>query len=150
MADQPTRRCRACVLTCIDYRLHDSLTAFLSDKGLDADGADVVRVAGGVRMLIRPEHMRDQEWLLDQLRYVCEVHGAQEFHLINHEDCGVYGPELEPDPEGELVLHRMDLRSARALVKRQLGDVKVRSWLVREDGRLEPVELLSDSAGRGD
>jgi len=147
MAGQTTHRCRALVVTCIDYRLHGELTAFLSDQGLDTDGADVLRVAGGVRMLIRPVHMRDREWLMDQLRFAYDVHGVREFHLMNHEDCGVYGPELEPDPEAELVMHRQDLRSARALVKRTLDDVTVCTWLFREDGPLERVEFLPDSGG---
>ncbi|MBW2253478.1 MAG: hypothetical protein JRI25_02625 [Deltaproteobacteria bacterium] len=147
MADQLIQRCRALVVTCIDYRLHNKLTSFLSDRGLDTDGADVIRVSGGVRMLIRPAHVRDREWLMDQLRYAYEVHGVREFHLINHEDCGVYGPELEPDPEAEFVMHRQDLRSARALIERTLGDVTVCTWLMREDEPLERVEFLPDAGG---
>jgi len=135
------------VITCIDYRQHDKLMTFLSDHQLDADGADMIRVAGGVRMLIRPAHPRDRQWLMRQIRYAYESHGVREFHLINHEDCGMYGPELEPDSEEELVIHRQDLRSANALIKRALGDVTVSAWLMREDGPLERVEYLPDAGG---
>jgi len=147
MTSQSTCRCKALVVTCIDYRLHERLAAFLSDRGLDIDGADVIRVAGGVRMLIRPEYTRDKEWLLEQFSYAYEVHGVREIHLINHEDCGVYGPELEPDPKVEFVMQRQDLRSAGALIRRTLHDVEVHTWLMREDGRLERVELLQDCGG---
>jgi len=127
-------RCRACLLTCIDFRLHEPLARFLAQQQLEHAGADVVRVAGAARSLVQPRQPRDGDFVLEQLAVAHELHGIGQFHLINHEDCGAYGLESEPDSPEELAVHRADLRTARERVRQRFPGVEVQCHFMRLDG----------------
>ena len=122
-------RCRACVVACMDFRLNRAVNAFLAQRGLERGGADVIRIAGAIMALVRPTDPRDRDWLLSQLNVSYELHGVREFHLINHRDCGAYGPAVSADPARELQIHTGDLRAARELVRDAFPDVQVATHL---------------------
>ena len=130
-------KCRACIVYCMDFRLHEPLNNFLEDQKLDGDGADVVRVAGAIKSLSRPQNARDREFLLEQLNVAYELHGVRQLYLINHEDCGAYGLEDVVDSPEELALHAEDLRVARALLKDRFPDTEVLTYFMRLDGKAE-------------
>lgn len=133
-------QCRACLVYCIDFRLHEPLTSFLTDQKLDRDGADIIRVAGAIKSLSRPKEARDREFLLEQLRVAYELHGVRQFYLINHEDCGAYGLEDVVDSPEELAIHRDDLRVARVLLKDRFPDTEVYTYFMLLSGKAEPIE----------
>lgn len=132
--------CRACLVYCMDFRLHESLANFLADQKLVADGADIIRVAGAIKSLAQPQESRDREFLLEMLNVAYDLHGVRQFYLINHEDCGAYGLEDVPDSEGELATHGDDLRAARTLVKEIFPDVEVFTYFMWLSGKAEFVE----------
>ena len=84
-------KCKACLVYCMDFRLHESLANFFAQQKLDGAGADVIRVGGAIKSLAQPKEIRDREFLLEQLNVAYELHGVRQFYLINHEDCGAYG-----------------------------------------------------------
>jgi hypothetical protein len=132
-------RCRACVLFCMDFRLHGGLDRFLKDEGLDRDGTDLIRVAGAARALAQPDNPRDREWLLEQLGVSHDLHQARQIYVINHEDCGAYGPEQIPDSSLELEIHRRDLRAAGGLVRERFPDVEVIPCFMWLGGRADRI-----------
>ena len=131
--------CRACIIFCMDFRLSGALAAFLSAEKLDKDGADIIRVAGAAKSLARPNDPRDRDFLLEQLAISGRLHGARQFYLINHEDCGAYGQEQMPGGDAELAVHSRDLRAGRALLQERFPAIDVLTCFMRLDGRAEPI-----------
>jgi len=131
--------CRACMIFCMDFRLHDALAAFLRDERLDWHKADIVRVAGAAKSLARPKEPRDREFLLEQLEVSRALHDARQFYLVNHEDCGAYGPEEIPDTHEELAVHRCDLQLAKELLATRFPDVEVIPCFMWLTGRTERI-----------
>mgnify|MGYP000268168473 CR=1 FL=1 len=136
----PKLRCRACLVSCMDFRLHEPLRRFITAHDLDRDGVDVVRIAGVAKNLARPASPWEREFLLNQLKASVRLHEIREVFLVNHEDCGAYGLENVPDPEEELTLHAEDLRAAKEIVLRELPDVSVHTYFMRLDGRASRVD----------
>lgn len=132
--------CKACLVYCMDFRLHDSLANFLAEQELVGAGADIIRVAGAIKSLAQPRESRDRDLLLEMLNVAYDLHGVRQFYLINHEDCGAYGLEDVPDSEEELATHRDDLIAARALVKSHFPDVEVFTYFMWLSGKAEFVE----------
>lgn len=132
--------CKACLVYCMDFRLHDSLANFLAEQELVGAGADIIRVAGAIKSLAQPQDSRDRDFLLEMLNVAYDLHGVRQFYLINHEDCGAYGLEDVADSEEELATHREDLKAARALVKSQFQDVEIFTYFMWLSGKAELVE----------
>lgn len=133
-------KCRACIVYCMDFRLHESLAAFFADQKLDGDGADVIRVAGAIKSISRPKEARDREFLLEQLKVAYELHEVRQFYLVNHEDCGAYGLEDVVDSPEELATHREDLRVAKALLKDRFPGTEVYTYFMRLSGKADLVD----------
>ncbi len=131
--------CRACLVGCIDFRLHESLDRFRMNQELDKEGADFIRVAGVALNLARPKNAAARDFLIDQLKASHRLHQIKEIYLVNHEDCGAYGFEEVADSAVELATHVEDLRVAKELLGRELPDTKVLTYFLRLDGRAEPV-----------
>ena len=133
-------KCKACLVYCMDFRLHESLANFFAQQKLDGAGADVIRVGGAIKSLAQPKEIRDREFLLEQLNVAYELHGVRQFYLINHEDCGAYGLEDVIDSQEELATHREDLRVAKALVQDRFPDTEILTYFMRLSGTAEAVD----------
>ena len=133
-------QCKACLVYCMDFRLHDLLAKFLAEQELVEAGADIIRVAGAIQSMAQPQQSRDRDFLLEMLRVSYDLHGVRKFYLINHEDCGAYGLEDVPDSEEELATHRKDLKSARALVESLYPDVEVLTYFMWLSGKADLVK----------
>ena len=133
-------RCRACLVYCMDFRLHESLANFFAEQKLDGDGADVIRVGGAIKSLAQPKEVRDREFFLEQLNVAYELHGVRQFYLINHEDCGAYGLEDVIDSPEELATHREDLRVAKALIQDRFPDTEILTYFMKLSGTAEVVD----------
>lgn len=133
-------QCKACLVYCMDFRLHDSLAAFLAEQDLVGAGADIIRVAGAIKSIVQPKENRDRDFLLEMLNVAYALHGVRRFYLMNHEDCGAYGLEDVPDSEEELATHREDLRTAKTLIKSHFPDVEVLTYFMWLSGKAELVD----------
>ena len=133
-------QCRACILYCMDFRLHEHLTNFFASQKLDVDGADVIRVAGAAKSLVSPKEDRDKDFLLEMLQIAYDLHGVRQFYLINHEDCGAYGLENVADSDQELDTHRQDLRAAVSVLQDRFPDAEVSSYLMWLSGEPERID----------
>jgi carbonic anhydrase len=135
-----SHRCKACLIFCMDFRLNEHLAAFLAQQELDRDGADIIRVAGAAKNLARPHEERDRHFLIEQLQTSHELHGVRQFYIINHEDCGAYGPENITDSEEELTVHGKDLRSARTLLQERFPSSEVLTYFMWLNGRADRID----------
>jgi carbonic anhydrase len=133
-------KCKACVVFCIDFRLHDHLNRFVAERGLDKDGADIVRVAGVAINLARPAQQWARDFVTGQHEASKRLHDVEEIHLVNHEDCGAYGLDCPPGSEEELAVHVEDLRSARSVLEARFHGVKIFTHFLRLDGQVETIE----------
>jgi hypothetical protein len=124
----------------MDFRFHGHLEELVELEGLDEDRADVIRVAGSAKNLVRPEDPRDRERLIEMLQTSYDLHHARQFYLVNHEDCGAYGPEVIADDDDEIEVHRGDLRRARDLLAERFPDVEVICCFVWLDGEIDHVD----------
>lgn len=131
--------CRACVVSCIDFRLHEHLKRFVCERGLDKDGTDMVRVAGAAVNIARPKRSWARDFVVSELEASHGLHEIREIYLVNHEDCGAYGWENVVDSEEELATHRKDLQQARAFLKGRFPDVKIFAFYQRLDGGVEKI-----------
>ena len=136
----PRLQCRACLVFCMDFRLHNQLRDFLASENLDRDGVDIVRVAGASRCLARPGDPSEREFMLRQLRIAAVRHGIREIYLINHEDCGAYGPDNITDSDEELMVHSRDLRAARAMLNEEFPEIDVIADFMWLDGGVKRVD----------
>jgi carbonic anhydrase len=132
-------KCKACVVFCIDFRLHDQLSRFIAERSLDEDGADIIRVAGVAVHLARPAEQWTREFVLGQQEASKRLHDVEEIHLVNHEDCGAYGLKCPPGSAEELAVHQKDLRTARAILEERIPGVKIYTHFLRLDGRVETI-----------
>ena len=131
--------CKACIVYCMDFRLHKQLDGFFLQQKLNADGADVIRVAGAAKSLVQPKNVRDRDFLMEQLEIAYKLHGVRQFYLINHEDCGAYGLEDVLDSDEELAIHRQDLHAAKTLVQERFPDAEVFSYFMWLNGKADQI-----------
>src|SRR3989338_8887517 len=93
--------CEALVVTCIDFRFQDFVNDWIA-KNIPLHSHDRVAFAGGVKNL---------EAILGQIEISHRLHHIKKVVLINHEDCGAYGPEGTPEK------HTEDLKKAAGQIK---------------------------------
>ena len=135
-----SHRCRACLVYCIDYRFHDSLTSFIVERGLVDDGVDVIRVAGAAKSLGRPGEEEARAFLLGQLEISKKLHDVREMYLVNPVDCGTYGLENVRDTKAELATHVKDLVAARQLLETRFPDTSIFTYFAWIDGRVDRID----------
>jgi len=89
--------------------------------------------AGSIQDLVRPRPGFDESLMRD-LAVSVELHCVGRILLVNHQDCGAYGPLGLPTPEAEARQHEQDLLEARRILHDRFPDVEVLLFYAR----LEP------------
>lgn len=110
--------CETVVVHCMDFRLQAHLERWLAEGG-PAGGYDRIALAGGVHEL---------RTVLRHVGIAVRLHGVRRAVLVNHEDCGAYGPA------GTLARHRHDLRRASAQIRRRHPGLECETYFLRLDG----------------
>lgn len=112
-------RCEACLVTCIDYRLHQRkdgrnyVAEFLQNLKVDCD---LITRGGGVLDLIRPAKVDYDDSVLKDANIAAKFHNARIVYLLAHEDCGAYNKMGFFSREEELGQHYTDLNAARSII----------------------------------
>jgi carbonic anhydrase len=115
--------CKAIVVHCIDFRLQKSINDWLQRK-FSLNDYDRLSLAGGVF---------DLEYVLKQVGISRRLHEIKTVVLINHEDCGAYGAEGNPER------HAADLHKAEQRIKKEFPGLEVELYYMHLTGILEPV-----------
>lgn len=113
----------AIVVTCIDFRLQEAINKFISEH-FAPKTFDRVALGGGVKNL---------DTILTQIDIAVRLHHIKKVVLVNHEDCGAYGAEGNPQKHAE------DLRNATSRIKQQFPDLEVETYYLHLDGTTVPI-----------
>ncbi len=125
--------CQVCIVTCMDFRLHrradgrDALGKFVDQLGCDCD---VITRAGAVRDIVRSAG-KGENTLLRDIGVSIALHQIETIYLVNHEDCGAYGPHNFPDADAECAMHNDDLDTACNILREKFAGVEVIPVLAR-------------------
>ena len=137
-------RIHAAALYCSDGRVGEHFDDFLQN-GLSLPRYDRLSLPGGPACLAgHPQALLEEQGVVDELKFLVEVHKLKRVVLIAHEGCAYYSTRLElKEPRLELV-QRADLVRAAAFVHRVTGLAAIEAYFARlTDGRVrfEPVEV---------
>ena len=137
-------RIRAAAVYCSDGRIGEHFDDFLQN-GLGLPRYDRVALPGGPACLAsHPQAHLEEQGVVDELKFLVEVHGLKRVVLIAHQGCAFYASRLElEEPRLELV-QRADLVRAAAYVHRVTGLERVEGYFARlGEGRIrfEPVQV---------
>ena len=137
-------RIRAAAIYCSDGRVGDHFDDFLQN-GLGLPRYDRVALPGGPACLAgHPQAHVEEQGVVDELRFLVEVHGLKRVVLIAHEGCAFYGSRLELAERRLELVQRADLVRATAFIHRVTPVEKVEAYfarLVEGKVRFEPVEV---------
>ncbi|HVZ95116.1 MAG TPA: carbonic anhydrase [Phycisphaerales bacterium] len=130
---QPYDRARihAAAIYCSDGRIGEHFDEFLSD-GLRLPRYDRVALPGGPACLAgHTQANLEEKGVVDELKFLVEVHQLKRVVLIAHSGCAFYATRLElKEPRLELV-QRADLVRAAAYVQRVTGLEAIDAWFAR-------------------
>lgn len=130
-------RIHAAALYCSDGRLGEHFDDFLQN-GLSLPRYDRVSLPGGPACLAgHPQAHLEEQGVVDELKFLVEVHRLRRVVLIAHQGCAFYASRLElREPRMEL-MQRADLVRAAALVHRVTGLDAIEAYFARfADGRV--------------
>ncbi len=116
--------CKAFVVMCMDFRFQKTFDQWLQEN-LGQGNYDRVGYAGGVK---------DWGKVFSQIEISKRLHQIEEVVLINHEDCGAYGPAGTPER------HDHDLKEAREKVLKAFPDLKVSLYYAKLNGDMELIK----------
>ncbi|MEZ5942816.1 MAG: carbonic anhydrase [Planctomycetaceae bacterium] len=140
-----TERVRAAAIYCSDGRLGEQFDEFLH-MYLELPRYDRLAIPGGAASLA--SHFvtfRETEGLLEQLRFLIDVHKLEQIVLIAHEGCAFYSDRLKVSPLQLESQQQIDMRKALQRVRAISKRVQIHGFFARltHNGkvRFEPVQL---------
>ena len=124
-------RIHAAAIYCSDGRLGEHFDEFLQ-TGLKLPRYDRVALPGGPACLAgHPQAHLEAQGVVDELKFLVEVHGLQRVVLIAHEGCAFYSTRLELKERRLHLLQEADLVRAAAFVRRITGIDAVDAYYAR-------------------
>jgi hypothetical protein len=124
-------RIHAAALYCSDGRIGEQFDDFLQN-GLGLPRYDRIALPGGPACLAgHPQAHLEEQGVVDELRFLVDVHKLKRIVLIQHQGCAFYATRLEmKEPRLEL-MQRADLVRATALVHRVTGLEAIEGYFAR-------------------
>lgn len=137
-------RIRAGAIYCSDGRIGEHFDDFLQN-GLGLPRYDRVALPGGPACLAgHPQAHLEEQGVVDELKFLVDVHGLKRIVLIAHQNCAFYSSRLELKDRRLELVQRADLVRAAAYVHRVTSIEVVEAYFARlTDGRIlfEHVEV---------
>ena len=134
-APRENYHCDAAILWCFDHRFDLGFRKFL--KRIGVANSDPIKVAGGAKCLASPEHEREREFVLEQIRKSMRLHGTSRVILMVHSDCGAYGGlagGFGGDAQAEAAHHQRELARAAANLLETIPGIEVQGYFVDFEG----------------
>src|ERR1043166_5721629 len=114
-------RIRAAAIYCSDGRIGEHFDDFLQN-GLSLPRYDRVCLPGGPACLAgHPQAHLEEQGVVDELKFLVEVHGLKRAVLIAHQGCAFYAARLGLKESTLELMQRADLVRAAAFVRRVTG-----------------------------
>jgi hypothetical protein len=143
-------RIRAAAIYCSDGRFGEQFDDFLH-RGLGLPRYDRVGVPGGAACLAGHfAAYREEEAVLEQLRFLMRVHEIERLVLIAHEGCAFYTQWLNISPLTLREQQRGDLIKAARRLERFGRGLHVEAWFAHKHGDrilFEPVDWSAPRPG---
>lgn len=79
----------------------------------------------------------DLDFVMGQVKLSHELHEIKKVVLINHENCGAYGAQDNPER------HAADLRKAAQRIKKEIPGLEVELYYLHLSGIFDPVSGLA-------
>lgn len=137
-------RIGAAAVYCSDGRVGEHFDDFLHG-GLKLPRYDRVALPGGPACLAgHPQAHLEEQGVVDELKFLVEVHKLRRVVLIAHQGCAFYRTRLELDEPRLERVQRADLVRAAAFVHRVTGVKAIEAYFLRlQDDRVtfETVEV---------
>jgi hypothetical protein len=137
-------RIRAAAIYCSDGRVGEHFDDFLQN-GLGLPRHDRVALPGGPACLAgHPQAHLEEQGVVDELKFLVEVHGLKRVVLMAHQSCAFSAERLQLRDRRLELVQRADLVRAAAVVRRVTGIDAVEGYFARlTEGsvRFERVEV---------
>ncbi|MGA2035679.1 MAG: carbonic anhydrase [Thermoguttaceae bacterium] len=137
-------RIRAAAVYCSDGRFGEHFDEFLHNS-LKLPRYDRLAVPGGAACLAG--HFlafKEEEGLIEQLRFLVKAHGIERVVLVAHQDCAFYSERLHVPPSQVETRQREDVQAAAARIRSLARGLQVDAFFARKlpDGtiRFESLE----------
>lgn len=141
-------RVGAAALYCSDGRVGEHFDDFLQN-GLHLPRYDRVALPGGPACLAgHTEAFVQEQGVVDELKFLVDVHGLSRVVLIAHEGCAFYKSRLQLPPQYLEYQQTIDLVKAAGYIRRITGLTDVQAFFARrgESGIVfEPVQTMVES-----
>jgi len=127
----------ALLLTCMDYRLLDAVSAWMTCQGL-RDKYDHVVLAGAA---LGPTNDKYPDWaqtFWTHLDLSMKLHAIKKVIVLDHIDCGAYRLILGTTPETEPAAHVKHLEMIRGMIVER-NRLPVDLALMKLDGTVRPI-----------
>jgi hypothetical protein len=127
--------CDAAVVWCFDNRFTVTGRKFLKQIGVI--NYDSIRIAGGAKSLVSPEHDSDREFVFRQIRTSMRVHETKRVILMLHSDCRTYGGLAEAfggDARLEAQRLEAELRGAAECLRKEIPGLDVHTYFADFEG----------------
>ncbi len=119
-------KCKALVISCIDFRFQSKVREYALDKGLE-DNYDLIAVAGAIKSI------EEDDFLMEQIDISYRLHGIEEIHILSHEDCGAYGgSDSFSSQEDEYNTYTSDQNKAEQIILSKYPNLKVFKEILRK------------------
>jgi hypothetical protein len=138
------QRIHAAAIYCSDGRVGEHFDDFLQN-GLNLPRYDRLALPGGPAALAdHPETKMEHAAVVDELRFLVDVHGLKRIVLIQHQNCAFYTSRLNLPGLRAEKQQLDDILSAADFVRKTTGVEHVEAYFARRFDahiRFEPIEL---------
>lgn len=137
-------RIHAAAIYCSDGRIGEHFDDFLHN-GLNLPRYDRVALPGGPACLAgHPQAHLEEQGVVDELKFLVEVHGLKRIVLVAHQGCAFYATRLGLRDRRMELVQKADLVRAAAFVLRVTSVPEIEAYFARfDEGRIrfEHVEV---------
>lgn len=137
------------LVTCVDFRFQDEVTAFMQSRGL-LDQYDELILPGASLGVM---YEKEPSWgnaFFSQLDFIVKAHDTRNIIFMDHRDCGMYkfvfGKEHTQDHDTERALHQLKLQQVKKKILEKFPQLKVELLLMNLDGKVETIGKFDDPA----
>jgi hypothetical protein len=134
--------CEAILLTCMDFRLANEITAYMDARGL-RDKYDHVILAGASLGALNDRFPAWNDVFMGHVDLAVQLHEVHRVIILDHRDCGAYkmllGEGAVKDPDTELKTHVKQLYLTRAAILAKHPHMEVEIGLMSLDGTVMQV-----------
>jgi hypothetical protein len=132
----------AVVLSCMDYRVMDSLAVWLHKRGYRNNYDHLVLAGASLGALVKQQPAWG-ETFWSHLQIAIDLHSVKKAIIVDHRDCGAYNVFVSKDHAktraAETAIHAKYLRRLRGEIAKRQPKLGVELYLMDLDGSTETI-----------